>query len=526
MNPRPVPGTELLAVGNPDAALLGGLSEGPGDLWHSGLQRGAGGLLGELRYWSPVYWFYLNDVDPVVRGVSWRLDPGGFVVRASAWRALGGADPGYASDAARALDLGFRLLRRGGVPLHVPGLFGAHPRTKEKNEIPREDLYLFFIRHFKRQYRMWVLARESARRRAPLSQWRALRRAEARARAVPALYDRDLPARPLRPLPESRPSVSVIIPTLSRPRCMANLLSDYTRQTFLPGQIVVMDATPELEREAGLYELFKAKLPLVVLWQKSLGSCRARNEAIAACTGDVIVFGDDDIRIPPDFVENHVRLLETYKADGAVGLDIRADHPEQGLEDLARKLSDPALRRGAAGAAATFNNANSCVRREWVLRCAGNDVNFDGGYGEDQDFGHCLVEKGAVLLRNPRSADLHLKPAAGGFRWWQGQLELKGKARRRQPWELERQVGWISPRPSPTIMYGFLKHYTHEQLREWLYIYLARSWWPSYAKPGESFAVRCLMLVPRLLATPWVLLRIRESMRFAQALKARGPRYE
>jgi glycosyltransferase involved in cell wall biosynthesis len=53
--------------------------------------------------------------------------------------------------------------------------------------------------------------------------------------------------------------------------------------------------------------------------QITQGSCRARNEAIALCV-DYIVFGDDDIRIPPDFIENHIRLLQTYNASACNGL--------------------------------------------------------------------------------------------------------------------------------------------------------------------------------------------------------------
>ena len=77
---------------------------------------------------------------------------------------------------------------------------------------------------------------------------------------------------------------------------------------------------------------------LIVKWQESKGSCRARNEAIDLCTGDYIVFGDDDIRIPSDFIENHIRFLQTNNASACNGLDIRADHEKQDLKDLANKL--------------------------------------------------------------------------------------------------------------------------------------------------------------------------------------------
>jgi hypothetical protein len=39
-----------------------------------------------------------------------------------------------------------------------------------------------------------------------------------------------------------------------------------------------------------------------------------------------------------------------------------------------------------------------CEKR--VCKC-GNDVNFDGGYGEDSDFGMSLSKIGVIVLANP-----------------------------------------------------------------------------------------------------------------------------
>src|SRR5687768_4472740 len=131
-----IAGEEVLICGAPDLVQLEKEIAGPGDLWHSGLLRGCHNLFPELVYAAQVYWFYLNDADGSVRSVSWRVDPTAFAVRLSAWKALGGFDPAYSSDAARALDLGFRLIRLGGIPLHVPALF---PSLTEK-ELAKSSL--------------------------------------------------------------------------------------------------------------------------------------------------------------------------------------------------------------------------------------------------------------------------------------------------------------------------------------------------------------------------------------------------
>jgi GT2 family glycosyltransferase len=518
-------GSEYVIFGDPDLEKLHGLIDGPGDLWHSGPSRGRSGLLSELKYWQPCFWWYLNDIDAHAGGVSWRVDAGAFVVRRSVWDLLGGFDPAFASSAARALDFGFRLLRAGGVPLHVPGLYPPVPQPDAPAALPRQDLYLFFVRHFKREYRLYMLIRETLRRRAPRAEWRVLRQAESRAAAIPAPRCMPVPPRPLRPLPSPAPKVSVILPTMGRQRYAAALLEDLAAQTLPPFEVFVIDATPPPAREDGIYAAAASRLPLRVIWQSSLGSCRARNHAIRLCTGDYVLFSDDDIRIPPGCIENHVRLLETYGAAAANGLDIRADHHHQTLDDLSRKLLHWGGRGEKVGVDEKFNNANSCVRREWVEKCIGNDVNFDGGYGEDRDFGLRLVRSGGIVLFNPYSANLHLKPPAGGFRWWGRQAGAFMRNKTRAPWDINRRAPVIRPRPSPTILYGFRKHYTPEQLREWFFHYLLRCWWPRFLRPDESPWKRAALLLPRVLKSPLTVARIWVSYRIAGGLLRRGPLY-
>ena len=53
-----------------------------------------------------------------------------------------------------------------------------------------------------------------------------------------------------------------------------------------------------------------------------------------------------------------------------------------------------------------FSNANSCVKKEYVDLLVGNDINYDGGYGEDGDFGISLLKLGIPVLHNPFSANL------------------------------------------------------------------------------------------------------------------------
>ena len=111
------------------------------------------------------------------------------------------------------------------------------------------------------------------------------------------------------------------------------------------------------------------------------------------------------------------------------------------VNDLDDKLKTMGESRLKVGVAQSFSTANSCVSRRVVNLLVGNDVNFDGGYGEDSDFGLSLSKIGVVVLHNPFAVNLHLKPPIGGYRFWASQSQVTGKKRKVQPWELDSPEG-------------------------------------------------------------------------------------
>jgi glycosyltransferase involved in cell wall biosynthesis len=89
---------------------------------------------------------------------------------------------------------------------------------------------------------------------------------------------------------QGKPTVSYIIPTMMRQDFTLNLLNDLKNQSYLPTQVIVVDATPIDQLNFSLYN--PDNYPLMYSFhQITQGSCRARNEAIALCKRDYIVFG-------------------------------------------------------------------------------------------------------------------------------------------------------------------------------------------------------------------------------------------
>jgi len=498
-------GQILLFVGQPDESMLDDLAEGPGDLWHSSLDRGYYNAFHEIVYQTYIAWWYVEDFIDVNSCINWRLDITSFVVRKQVWEHFGGFSDTYSTATMSAMSFGYDMIRNGAVPMYQKGLFPTNDCKTQ--QIPISDIFQFFIRKFSWPHALYILLRRGIWN--PLWHIAFFKSLLTFRRDQVYGYSHKFQLRPI----EGTPSVSYIIPTMMRQSMTLQLLNDLANQSYPPAEVIVVDATPEQGRLNGIYDQSEWPFQLHVVWQTSKGSCRARNEGIELSTGDYIVFGDDDIRLPEDFIENHIRFMQTYQVDACNGLDIRADHPAQDLNDLNKKRNEYFLSNTAVtGVSNNFNNANSCITRKVLKQVPGNDVNYDGGYGEDSDFGLSLVKKGFVLLHNPYSVNLHLKPPAGGYRFWGNQSKILGKMRKRQPWEIKRTVGFVRPVPSPTIMYFALKHFSPDVVKEYkiknMFNFL-------FTGPRLLFFWRILMIPKRLM-------QMRASTLFASDLVSTG----
>lgn len=504
-----ITGEIILYNGEPNFDKLEALSSGAGDIWHSSFEQGYKNAFPELVYQTAVFFMYINDFDNLDECVSWRINPYQFAVRKSVWETLKGFDHEYQNIQLQALDFGYNALRNSAaIPLYVKDLFNE--KTIEKITISVKDRYVFFRKNFKIDHSVFMLYRKGIWN---WKEWNAFFYAKNNFKKTvgkPVVKIRELQDI------EGDPLVSYIIPTMMRQDFTLQLLNDLANQTHPLFQVIIVDATPQSLRNKEIYNSKDFPFELIVKWQVTKGSCRARNEAIELCTGDYIVFGDDDIRIEPDFIKNHIKILQTYKTSACNGLDIRADDQQQNLANLEDKLKKLGDKRWRVGVSQNFSNANSCVKTEYVRRLIGNDINFDGGYGEDSDFGMSLAKLGVPVIANPFSPNLHLKPPVGGYRFWGNQAKTIGKKRKQQPWELDHQVKWIKPVPSPTVLYGIVKHFSAQQIIEYKYKYFFL-----YLFKGSKAG-----FLYRFFKLPFKNIQFEKSLFYAKKLSESGVRYK
>jgi GT2 family glycosyltransferase len=110
-------------------------------------------------------------------------------------------------------------------------------------------------------------------------------------------------------------TVSVVICTRNRPDDLAACLASLATQTRRPSQIVVVDASDDGEPRRRV-EAWEASGIDVRYLRAAPGLTRQRNLGIAATTGDVVTFLDDDVVLEPSYLD---AIAELFEVDPALG---------------------------------------------------------------------------------------------------------------------------------------------------------------------------------------------------------------
>lgn len=196
--------------------------------------------------------------------------------------------------------------------------------------------------------------------------------------------------------------VSVVVSTYNRLELLQELLDALGRQT-LPSSgfdVIVVDdgskvpVAPTLERRKDPYAL-------KVITQANGGAAAARHTGIMAAKGEVVVITDDDMLVPPEFLERH---LAAHDAGYTLVLghiaydDSLADKPlferfhAQQLARFVKRYSEhPTDVRGVM-----VCTGNVSFRREDYLAVGGFDRSLDRS--EDRELGVRMQKAGAKLF--------------------------------------------------------------------------------------------------------------------------------
>jgi len=229
-------------------------------------------------------------------------------------------------------------------------------------------------------------------------------------------------------------NIDVIIPTIGRRQYLYDVLTDLSKQTILPKNVIIVEQNSDIESASELDYITLEKWPFEIkhTFTHRTGACNARNVALSQVKSEWVFLNDDDNRFDSELLKE---VLYNLKKFGIKALSTCYIQPHETKSNILINQSP------------MFGSGNSFIKSSILSKVRFNDK-FEFGYGEDSDFGMQIRNQGYDILYFPNPEISHLKAPMGGFR-----------TKPKLAWSDDK----IKPKPSPTIMLYKLLHETKEQ---------------------------------------------------------------
>lgn len=280
--------------------------------------------------------------------------------------------------------------------------------------------------------------------------------------------------------------VSIIIPTFQRREVLRRTLQLFDGQEGVAGRfeaVVVDDGSTD-----GAAEMLAALAPTlsypvtVFVQPQNAGPSAARNRAMAAARGDILLITGDDILPAPDLLARHLEWHRERHPEASVGvlghvrwaLEIETTELMRWLERSGSQFAYGRIRHGDAVDHRYLYTSNVSVKRAFV---EATGVLFDERlrFFEDSEWGERLEAHGFELRYNAEAVGEHLHPMSldGSLR----RMETVGRAmldlRRVSPHAFARVTGGLFE-PGARIKRALARIALHPALGRFVYAPLAR----------------------------------------------------
>jgi GT2 family glycosyltransferase len=234
-------------------------------------------------------------------------------------------------------------------------------------------------------------------------------------------------------MPE-QPFVSIVVPTFRNPGPLSETLASLRALEYPPAryEIVVVDDGSN-DGTAGAVEALKGGKPPAVRYheQPRAGAAAARNQGARLASGEILIFVDDDMLVPPGLIARHLEALRRHAPAAISGF--REFAPELAAQlgstpfGRFRLAVEPRQEWGERYERDIEESGGNCrphpggltandlaVRRDDFFRIGGFDEEFPYAGYEDQDFAvraglaglACLVDYDLVAWHNDRRLTL------------------------------------------------------------------------------------------------------------------------
>jgi hypothetical protein len=252
--------------------------------------------------------------------------------------------------------------------------------------------------------------------------------------------------------PERAPTTSLILSTRNRQSFASAAVRAVLDGHQVPTEIVVVDQSDVPHPEFPTWTA-DPRCSLCYLWKPGRGLSLSRNTGIAASTGDILLFMDDDVLVTPEWLARIVTSLRRAGEKSVVtGRTVGGPPEVPGAFAPSLHLSRrPIVHRGRPGRDVLLP-MNMALYRTAVAEVGGFDERLGVGTrfpsSEDNDFGFRLLESGFDIVYDPEVVVVHrawrrpqaLLPLRWAYGRGQGAYYVKYWSRR-DPYML-RRMGW------------------------------------------------------------------------------------
>ena len=404
-------------------------------------------------------------------------------------------DEQYKSEAARQRDLGYRAFQLGFIKTSESN--GRGLDIWQNEQTPAADEYRFLRKNFSSVWVLYALLIRLLSFKNPLTEVAGFLKSKNAKRIQyhkhPVSYKAF--ASFSSTLIAKQPFITVVIPTLNRYPYLKDVFRDLEKQTYKNFEVIVVDQTDPFDET-----VYKGwNLDLKYWYQAEKALWLARNEAIKAAKGEYILLYDDDSLVEPDWIAQHLKALDFFKADLSSGVSISTVGAKVPEHYSYFRWSDQ------------LDTGNVLVKREVFEQIGLFDRQFEKMRMGDGEYGLRAYLAGFRNVSNPHAKRIHLKVGEGGLR-------------QMGSWDGWRPKKFFGPRPVPSILYLVRNYYGNAAAR-WL---LLKGLPPSII-PYQFKANKFLMLIGSLLSVllfPVIALQVFSSWRKATGMLKEGAKIE
>ncbi len=395
-------------------------------------------------------------------------------------------DKDYCSEIAKNYDVSWQLIQKGYI--------GQEQTINTIEAIPIQDQYRFIRKYFHTAWVAYVLALRLLSFNNPFRELQAyyssryIKRSRYLETPIPYPNWNGFQSKLL----ESKPKISIIIPTLNRYNYLQDVLTDLEHQDYTHFEVIVVDQSEPYE--ASFYSSFK--LDMRVYRQKEKALWLARNTAVKAAQGDYLLFFDDDSRVEPNWISMHLKCLDFFKADVSSGVSISKIGDKVPKNYSFFRISDQ------------LDTGNALVKRAVFEQVGLFDRQFEKQRMGDGEFGLRVFLHGFLNVSNPYAKRLHLKVGSGGLR------DMGS-------WDAFRTQKWNAPRPIPSVLYFFRRYFGNQRAKLALLRLVPLSIMPYRFKKNKPLLVLGALISIVLL--PLVLFQVIKSWRLSTCKLKQGP---